>query len=105
MKPASQTKARQRCQASAGTRLAPKPNTLQKNSKTGVGRRCSPGAPGNSVNFTTSENSKYFLDLKLKIITELNESRKERDSNEVVLRILTKPSLSLLMLLMSGTDK
>jgi hypothetical protein len=70
-----------------------------------VGRRHSPGVPSHSVNFTTGENSKYFLDLKLKIITELNESMKERDSNEVILRIVTKPSLSLLTLLMSGTEK
>lgn len=39
-----------------------------RDAKTGVARRHSPGAPGNLINFTTDESSKYFLDLKLKII-------------------------------------
>lgn len=45
------------------------------------------------------KNSKYFLDLKLKIIRVKEEHKgKEKGSNEIVLRILIKPSLFLLML-------
>lgn len=64
-----------------------------------------PGAAGDSINHTVDENSKYFRDSKLKVITELNEGRKGSDSNEIVLRHLTKSSLFLLILLMSRSGK
>lgn len=48
----------------------------------------SPGAAGNS---TTDGNPKCFLGLKLKVIIESNGSVKGKDSNKIVLRLLTKP--------------
>lgn len=68
-------------QAGAGNHLHPNQTHYRgthPDSKTGVPGRHSPGAPGNPVHFTTDGKLKYFLDLKLKIIIELNKSTKGR---------------------------
>lgn len=81
-------------QAGAGNHLAHKPNTLQKNSSRTLKLEWQEGIPlVLQVTQYTSQlmkNSKDFPDLKLTLIKELNESVKERDSNKIVLRILTK---------------